>query len=974
MYHATSLQACGKSDEAVEVYGQILAQQPDHWLAMNNLGVVLDMAGNSGAEDVFRRVTTLAPDYAEGWNNLGRCLHRQGRSTEAVSAYRKALKLKPGHAAAAAGLEQLQSAGPQAADAGATLDSQLQRIAVLQRQGHAGEALVLLDQCRDRMPPVEWHVQRGQLLTNESKWEEAAENFKAALDLDATRWEALRGLGHALARSERFGELDAVARAQEAKGLLYEAAMLDGLAQVEQKNLAKAMEFFQTAADRNPAAIDGYFYLGVSALNLEDNAAAERAFRAVLAIDPAHGPSLNNLGNVLVSENRQSEAVEVLQQARKKYPDDVVLLNTLGLALTRLGRFDEAEPILKAAVTINKNFAEGWSNLAKAKLDASRPDEAVPLLEQAVSIRPDYHIARYNLGLSLFQLGRIEEAIGHLEATLELEPDFPPAHHNLAMLCLLLGRYEKGWFHYQWRDTRQTMEQASRGWQPATPPLPPDLEGKWVSLTGEQGIGDELFFLRFVRELKARGARIAYRPNSSKLKFLFEQMHFLDMVIEPSQLVEEGAVYNGLIGDLPYLLGMKQASEAPPPVVIHPDQVRTAAFYMQWLQDLPPPYIGVCWRAGTQQSRQDHDYDEKYQKLFKELTVDTIVEALKDIPATFVILQRNPAPGEVERFSAGVGRPVLDCSDLNDDLPEMISALACLDDMVGVSNTNYHLRAGLGLKGRTLVPKHPEFRWMARGEASPWFPGFKVYREDMKAGWGPALAALRLDLEAQIAPHDESQGEQSTVYSRTNPSPRYSELQTLYRNMHEEGEKFLGIPPEQVFPGQSLPPQAPRIKRLIDLTGARTLLDYGSGKGQQYQPMNLKVEGVGSFEGVLHYWGMASIHCYDPAYQPFTEIPTGRFDGVISTDVLEHCPEDDIPWIIEEIFSYADKFVFANVACYPAKKRLANGENAHCTIKPPEWWAEVIEAVASRHPGVRWEFWIQFRQGEQLVEKRLGST
>ena len=214
-------------------------------------------------------------------------------------------------------------------------------------------------------------------------------------------------------------------------------------------------------------------------------------------------------------------------------------------------------------------------------------------------------------------------------------------------------------------------------------------------------------------------------------------------------------------------------------------------------------------------------------------------------------------------------------------------------------------------------------------------------------------------------------------YSRTNPSPRYQELQGLYRSMHEDGEKFLGIPAAQVFPGQSLPPQAPRIKRLIDLTQSTNLLDYGSGKGQQYQPMTVNVTGVGTFESILHYWGVKSLRCYDPAYQPFSDLPEGKFDGVISTDVLEHCPEDDIPWIIDEIFSYAEKFVFANVACYPAKKRLSNGENAHCTIRPPEWWADVVKKTAEKYPGIAWEFWIQYLQpgpqGDQLVEQRLGS-
>jgi hypothetical protein len=103
------------------------------------------------------------------------------------------------------------------------------------------------------------------------------------------------------------------------------------------------------------------------------------------------------------------------------------------------------------------------------------------------------------------------------------------------------------------------------------------------------------------------------------------------------------------------------------------------------------------------------------------------------------------------------------------------------------------------------------------------------------------------------------------------------------------------------------------------------------------------------------YWGLTGVHLYDPCYQPYAKLPTTVFDGVISTDMLEHCGEEDIPWIIDEIFSFAKKFVFANVACYPAKKTLPNGENAHCTIKDAKWWNDVICTVGDKHPHVMWE-------------------
>jgi hypothetical protein len=212
-------------------------------------------------------------------------------------------------------------------------------------------------------------------------------------------------------------------------------------------------------------------------------------------------------------------------------------------------------------------------------------------------------------------------------------------------------------------------------------------------------------------------------------------------------------------------------------------------------------------------------------------------------------------------------------------------------------------------------------------------------------------------------------------FSRSNPSPRFLELQAMYRQMHRKGEEFLGAPPEETFPGFSLDAQLARIKALIERTGADTVLDYGCGKGHQYRPRPIKDEAGEVWPGVIDYWDIGEVVCYDPCYEPYNKLPEGKFDGVICTDVLEHCPEQDIPWIIEELFVYATQFVFANVACYPARKRLPNGENAHCTIRPVDWWIQTVRSVALNHPGIHWEFWVQSSetsaQGARLVEQKI---
>jgi hypothetical protein len=157
----------------------------------------------------------------------------------------------------------------------------------------------------------------------------------------------------------------------------------------------------------------------------------------------------------------------------------------------------------------------------------------------------------------------------------------------------------------------------------------------------------------------------------------------------------------------------------------------------------PPPYLGITWRAGIAPEEQ-RGADAV---LYKSIEPEMLASAIAVARGTVIALQRNPRPGEIERASRALGRPVHDLTALNEDLDAMLALLSLLDEYVGVSNTNMHLRAAVCRTARVLVPAPAEWRWMQRGKASPWFPGFAIYRQTLQGEWKGALDALRRDLE-----------------------------------------------------------------------------------------------------------------------------------------------------------------------------------------------------------------------------------
>jgi hypothetical protein len=138
------------------------------------------------------------------------------------------------------------------------------------------------------------------------------------------------------------------------------------------------------------------------------------------------------------------------------------------------------------------------------------------------------------------------------------------------------------------------------------------------------------------------------------------------------------------------------------------------------------------------------------------------------------------------------------------------------------------------------------------------------------------------------------------------------------------------------YPGNNLKPQLQHIKDLVQDTKAETLLDFGCGKGLQYTKYKHHEElGV-----------MPSL--YDPGVPEYDTLPEGIFDGVYSTDVMEHIPKEQIPETFETIFEKAERFVFLAICTQPAIAILPNGDNAHCTIEPIGWWVSMIEKYAPK--------------------------
>jgi hypothetical protein len=144
----------------------------------------------------------------------------------------------------------------------------------------------------------------------------------------------------------------------------------------------------------------------------------------------------------------------------------------------------------------------------------------------------------------------------------------------------------------------------------------------------------------------------------------------------------------------------------------------------------------------------------------------------------------------------------------------------------------------------------------------------------------------------------------------------------------------------------------------------KSLLDYGCG-GSDYK--------LGHFDGdknAIEYFDLDEVYLFEPARQLDQR---KQADAVVCFDVLEHIFIADIPDTVRELFSYARKLLIVNVANYPAIALLPNGENAHITVRTPEWWKGVFDTICLEYPEIQVKLWCSTQYGS-AVEYPLFSS
>jgi tetratricopeptide (TPR) repeat protein len=506
----------------------------------------------------------------------------------------------------------------------------------------------------------------------------------------------------------------------------FDALNLLGGVKAQQGRMGEAQRLFTAAVKVDPRSPQAWSNLGQALYALKQPAEALACLDKACALAPEDVAIINQHANVLLALDRPGDALAEFEQVLARMPRHVEARIGSGVAQAALGSHELALAAFDAALAAAPGHPGAQYNRGVALLKLGRYAEAVAANDSAVAVVPGHANAWLNRGRALAQLNRPDEAVTSYDKVLAIQQDHADAHFNKALALLTLGDYRNGFAKYEWRWRRTGMvPEKSRGrplWLGEYP-----LGGKTILLHAEQGLGDTIHFARYAPLLAARGAKVVLEVQA-ELKPLLARLEGAATVVARGEPAPAFDVHCPL-GSLPLAL-RTEPDTVPAPI---PYLTADAACVAKWSERLGAPHaprVAIAWSGNP-----GHDNDRNRSIAFARLA------PLFDSPVNFVGLQRDVRSEDAAALAAETR--VTHIGGELEDFSDTAAVLALADLVIAVDTAVVHLAGAMGRPVWVLVPFAPDWRWTADGEATPWYPAARLFRQTALDDWDSAIARVR---------------------------------------------------------------------------------------------------------------------------------------------------------------------------------------------------------------------------------------
>jgi len=376
MDRAKALTKAGKAPEAIALFQQALAIEPDNTEILRQYAKALAKDKQfEQAFAVFEKALEIEPDNIDTLRNYGTALDRADRYDKAFYVFKKAVKVDPRD------VRILYSYG-----------------SFLKRNGDINQAVLIFDKLLQVEPnnPRSLNSYANALVTS-GQHKKASILFNRSLKVKPNNSATLNSYANALATLGQYEKAFA----------LFEQSL--------------------QSEPNNPITLNSYANILATSGQYEK---AFDLFEQSLQSTPnnsrtlnSYARTLNSYANILAESNQYEKALELFERSLQIKPNSIITLTIYGKALSVLGNYQKAIEIFERCLEIKPSDVITLSGYINTLLKASQYETAIQASERLLSLEPDNVTTLIRYGRALAGAGIYHLAAEVYQDLLVLEPN-----------------------------------------------------------------------------------------------------------------------------------------------------------------------------------------------------------------------------------------------------------------------------------------------------------------------------------------------------------------------------------------------------------------------------------------------------------------------------------------------------------------------------------------------------------------------
>lgn len=602
---------------------------------------------------------------------------------------------------------------------------------VLKSQNKLLEARQVLENVLDvQDSKADVHYMLASIYTAEGLNDLAAANFDAALKCNSHLRPAYFEYCGLLCSQDKFD----IANEIVTLGLIHFPADVELLIQkgnicVVTKKFQSACECFEKVVTADPDNVSAYLALYAALHVLGSHAQALDWLNVLLVRQPDNARALHEKGRVLNILRRPAEAIVSLNRALEIDPENVDAIIERGSALVVLGCFAEGIDAFLQAIEKNPKSIPAYLNAGTAAYRMGNSVRALEFAEKAEELIFSEMTEAQRLTLESLDLTQFSEGID--------VQFFGGAQYNLAMFYLSLGEFFKGWRAHEWRWNTPDFVPHKRKFPSRLWLGNEKIIGKSILLYAEQGFGDTLQFVRYVRLVKDLGADVSLQVPPG-LKRLLDGATGADRIFGVGEALPQTDFHCPLMS-LP--LSFRTTLETIPKIECRFHLEKTfQAKSTKWKERLSldkVKRVGLVWSGNV-----GHGGDQ-----YRSIPLKKFVTILSK-QTKFYSLQKEVRPNDrdILRLAPEITDYTVEISDFLDTAAFIYQ----LDLVISVDTSVAHLAASMGKPTWILLPFAADWRWLVERTDSPWYPSVTLFRQSQHDNWDDVLETVAIRLQNNL--------------------------------------------------------------------------------------------------------------------------------------------------------------------------------------------------------------------------------